>query len=181
MARVRIDYPRADREGWRRFIPSWKLVLGTLGTLMAVGAVVLTAVFAWAWLRIEIPEENDVAAAQTSIIYWNNGRTEMARLGDTNRISVPIEDIPIEMQHAVVAAEDRRFYEHSGFDVRTYQSVLKGTKFGPMILPGKPDESSLVALVDGQAKIRMPYNHKPLPNCLRQNIWSWIFQGAKNN
>ena len=41
----------------------------------------------------------------------------MARLGDTNRISVPIEDIPEDMQNAVVAAEDRRFYEHSGFDV----------------------------------------------------------------
>ncbi len=72
-------------------------------------------------------------------------------------------------------------YEHSGFDVRTYESVMKGTKFGPMILPGKPDESSLVTLLDGQAKIRMPFNHKPLANCLRQNVWTWIFQGAKNN
>ena len=72
-------------------------------------------------------------------------------------------------------------YEHSGFDVRTYQSVMKGTKFGPMVVPGKPDESNLIVLIDGRAKIRMPFHHKPLPNCLRQNIWSWIFQGAKNN
>ncbi len=72
-------------------------------------------------------------------------------------------------------------YEHSGFDVRTYESVMKGTKFGPMIIPGKPDESSLIALIDGKAGIRMPFNHKPLPNCLRQNIWAWVFQGAKNN
>ncbi len=72
-------------------------------------------------------------------------------------------------------------YEHSGFDVRTYQSVMNGTKFGPMIIPGKPDESSLVALINGEAKIRMPFNHKPLPNSLRENIWSWIFQGAKDN
>lgn len=72
-------------------------------------------------------------------------------------------------------------YEHSGFDVRTYQSVMKGTKFGPMIIPNEPDTSSLIALIDGQAKIRMPFRHKPLPNCLRQNIWTWIFQGAKDN
>ncbi len=72
-------------------------------------------------------------------------------------------------------------YEHSGFDVRTYDAVMKGTKFGPMVIAGKPDESSLIALIDGQAKIRMPFNHHPLPNCLRQNIWSWIFQGAKDN
>jgi membrane peptidoglycan carboxypeptidase len=114
---VRINYPRSDREGWRRLIPSWKLVLGTIATLCGVGLVVGLAVFAWAWLTIDIPEENEVAAAQTTIIYWNDGEAEMARIGDTNRIYVPIEDIPQDMQDAVVAAEDRRFFEHSGFDV----------------------------------------------------------------
>jgi membrane peptidoglycan carboxypeptidase len=121
---VRINYPRDDREGWRRFIPSWRLVLGTLGTLFLLGAAAVAAVFAYAWFTIDIPEENEVAAAQTSIIYWNDGERELARLGDTNRISVPIEDIPEHMQHAVVAAEDRRFYEHSGFDVVGFTRAL---------------------------------------------------------
>lgn len=72
-------------------------------------------------------------------------------------------------------------YEQSGFDVRTYDSVMKGNKYGPMVIPGRPDESNLVVLINGQAEIRMPFNHKPLPNCLRQDIWTWIFQGAKDN
>ena len=72
-------------------------------------------------------------------------------------------------------------YERSGFDVRTYESVMKGNKFGPMVLPGRPDESNLVVLINGEAKIRMPFQHKPLANCLRENVWTWIFQGAKNN
>ena len=72
-------------------------------------------------------------------------------------------------------------YEHSGFDVRTYQSVMKGTKFGPMVIPNRPDESNLVVMVDGKADIRMPFKHKALPSCLRQNIWTWIFQGAEDN
>jgi membrane peptidoglycan carboxypeptidase len=114
---VRINYPRSDREGWRRFIPSWKLVLGTLATLFGLGLAVVVAVGTWAWLTIDIPEENEVASAQTTVIFWNDGKTELARIGDTNRIYVPISDIPDDMQKAVVAAEDRRFYEHSGFDV----------------------------------------------------------------
>ena len=69
----------------------------------------------------------------------------------------------------------------SGLDLSTYESLMKGTKFGPMVIPGKPDESNLMALVAGQAKIRMPFHHKPLPECLRLNISSWIFEGAKNN
>ena len=124
MTRVRINYPREGRSGWRRFVPSWKLVLGTLATLTGIGLVLGGILFAYAWLTIDIPEENEVAAAQTSIIYWNNGKTELARLGDTNRISVPIDEIPEDMQHAVVAAEDRRFYEHSGFDVVGFSRAM---------------------------------------------------------
>jgi hypothetical protein len=69
----------------------------------------------------------------------------------------------------------------SGLDLTTYEGLMKGTKFGPMVIAGKPDESNLMVLVQGEAKIRMPLAHKPLPNCLRQDMWSWIFQGAKDN
>jgi mono/diheme cytochrome c family protein len=69
----------------------------------------------------------------------------------------------------------------SGLDLSTYDGLMKGAKFGPMVVAGKPDESNLVVLVEGRAKVQMPFQHKPLPNCLRQNIWSWIFEGAKNN
>jgi hypothetical protein len=69
----------------------------------------------------------------------------------------------------------------SGLDLSTYEGLMTGTNFGPMVVPEKPDESNLMVLVQGEAKLRMPFEHKPLPSCLRQNIWSWIFEGAKNN
>ena len=72
-------------------------------------------------------------------------------------------------------------YDASGLDLTSYDGLMKGTKFGPMIVPGKPDESNLYVLVEGRAKVRMPFGHKALPSCLRENIYSWIFQGAKNN
>lgn len=72
-------------------------------------------------------------------------------------------------------------FEASGLDLTSYEGLMKGTKFGPMVLAGRPDESNLIVLIDGKAKISMPYGHKLLPDCLRNNIWSWIFQGAKNN
>ena len=72
-------------------------------------------------------------------------------------------------------------YDASGFDLTSYEGLMKGTKFGPMVIPGQPDSSNLIVLIDGRGKLRMPYRHKPLPSCLRENIWTWIFQGAKNN
>lgn len=74
-------------------------------------------------------------------------------------------------------------YNASGFDLSTYQGLMNGTKYGPMVVPGKPDISNLIVLIEGRAApaLGMPHGHKPLPSCLRQEIWSWIFQGAKNN
>jgi Planctomycete cytochrome C len=72
-------------------------------------------------------------------------------------------------------------YNASGLDLTSYDGLMKGTKFGPMVIASQPDNSNLVVLIEGRAKIQMPYGHKPLPECLRQNIWSWIFEGAKNN
>ena len=47
-----------------------------------------------------------------------------------NRIMVPIEEISPHMQHAVIAVEDRRFYEHGGVDpkglVRAFASNAAG-------------------------------------------------------
>ena len=72
-------------------------------------------------------------------------------------------------------------YNASGLDLTNYDGLMKGTKFGAMVIPGQPDTSSLIALIDGRSKINMPFGHKALPGCLRNNIWTWIFEGAKNN
>jgi Planctomycete cytochrome C len=74
-------------------------------------------------------------------------------------------------------------YKASGVDLTSYAGLMKGTKFGAVVVPKEPDGSTLIALIYGRTspKIRMPFGHKPLPDCLRTNIWDWIFQGAKDN
>jgi mono/diheme cytochrome c family protein len=74
-------------------------------------------------------------------------------------------------------------YEESGLDLRTYEGLMKGTKFGPMVIPGQPDVSNLMVLLDWRAdpKLRMPHGGKKLSICDRDAIKWWILQGAKNN
>jgi penicillin-binding protein 1A len=57
-----------------------------------------------------------VPAAATEI-FASDG-VLLARLGPVNRHPVPLEQIPRSLQDAVVAIEDRRFYEHAGLDGR---------------------------------------------------------------
>src|ERR1022692_5202386 len=50
-------------------------------------------------------------------------------------------------------------FEKSGLDMRTYQSLMKGTKFGTVIKPGDSFTSILIQLVEGRvhASIKMPF------------------------
>ncbi len=64
--------------------------------------------------NVALPES--LALEQATTIYYADGTTPMARIGDTNRTVVPITDIPADVQHAVVAAQDETFYMNSGVD-----------------------------------------------------------------
>ena len=107
---MKIDYPRAGRVGIRRWLPSWRQGL----SIIALSFVGLVALFVLAVALTKVPEPNDLARAQTTIVYWSDGKTELGRIGDANRINVPLSDVPLDAQRAVLAAEDRDFYDHGG-------------------------------------------------------------------
>ncbi|KIL99775.1 hypothetical protein CCC_03947 [Paramagnetospirillum magnetotacticum MS-1] len=74
-------------------------------------------------------------------------------------------------------------FEKSGFDLTSYEGLMKGTKFGPMVVAGDPTTSNLMVLIDGRAdkSIQMPHGKKKLTSCDRDLIRRWIKQGAQNN
>jgi hypothetical protein len=71
----------------------------------------------------------------------------------------------------------------SGLDLTSYTGLMKGTKFGPMVIPGEPESSNLMLLLDWRAspELRMPHGKKQLSSCDRNAIRSWIREGAKDN
>jgi len=73
--------------------------------------------------------------------------------------------------------------EKSGLDLTSYAGLMKGTKFGPMVIPGDPESSNLMLLLDWRAspELRMPHGKKQLSSCDRNDIRAWIREGAKDN
>ncbi len=107
-----IDYPRANRFGWRRWVPSWRLVSGLsltfLGSLVALVGV--------GYAMVGVPDENTAAKSQNNVYYWANGQQMVATGTGANRQNVTIDQIPKAMQNAVISAENKSFYSDSGVD-----------------------------------------------------------------
>jgi len=80
----------------------------------------------------------------------------------------------------------------SGFAVDDYDSLMQGTKFGQVVVPGSSMSSSLYLVVTEKVdpKIHMPPHHDEslaegrgfaLSRTHIETIGTWIDQGAKNN
>jgi len=80
----------------------------------------------------------------------------------------------------------------SGYTVDDYDSVMKGTEFGPVIVPGSSMSSNLYLVIAGKTapEIRMPPHHEEswaegrgtaLGGEQIELIARWIDQGALNN
>ena len=67
----------------------------------------------------DISELSTAPAEAATYIYSADGRQLQKLTAPTsNRTPVSIDQVPLDLQHAIVAIEDERFYEHNGIDVR---------------------------------------------------------------
>ena len=94
----------------RRFLIRTTVFLG--GFAFIAGAVL----FALAYFTVDIPDPNAYVNSQSTIIQYSNGE-EIGRVGTQNRQIIPLAQIPLNLRHAVLAAEDRGFYSNRAFSV----------------------------------------------------------------
>ncbi len=68
----------------------------------------------------------------------------------------------------------------SGFSVASYETVMKGTKLGPVVVAGSSESSTLYRMVAGMTdpKIQMPHSGDSLGDDQIATIRTWIDQGA---
>ncbi|MFD7066811.1 transglycosylase domain-containing protein [Streptomyces sp. NPDC059913] len=104
---------RPRRTGWRRAVPTWRM---TLGGLLVV-AVLLVGGFIAGYQLVGIPAANSSATAQANVYLYKDGSV-IARSGEVNRESVDLAQVPLTVQRAVLAAEDRDFYSERAVDLK---------------------------------------------------------------
>ncbi|MDX2936900.1 transglycosylase domain-containing protein [Streptomyces ipomoeae] len=116
---------RPKRTGWRRLIPTWRMVLGAfvIGIMLVMGAFVL------GYNLVHIPKPQDAATKQSNVYLYADG-TQIARDGEVNRENVPLSKVSKAAQHAVLAAEDRDFYTESAVDPKAMIRAAWNTATG---------------------------------------------------
>lgn len=74
-------------------------------------------------------------------------------------------------------------HEASGLGLDSYEALMKGTKYGQVVIPGDPLSSVLNMLIEGRAdpSIAMPHGEAPLSPEEQQLVRRWVEQGAQNN
>ncbi|MBD7999557.1 MULTISPECIES: transglycosylase domain-containing protein [Oerskovia] len=123
-----FNYPRSHVKSFRRWLPSWRVLLGTFLTGVALVAGIVIAAYA----TTTVPEEAAYAKQQKTTVYYADGVTEIGTFQVENRVIVPFDSLPEYVGNAVVASEDATFWENSGVDIKGMaRAALNNVTGGP--------------------------------------------------
>ncbi|MER5778022.1 transglycosylase domain-containing protein [Streptomyces sp. NPDC002039] len=116
---------RRRRTGWRRALPTWRMLLGgvLLIALLVGGALVA------GYLLVRIPPANAAATAQSNVYLYADG-SPLARDGEVDRVNVALSQVPLTVQEAVLAAEDRDFHSERAVDPKAMLRAAWNTLTG---------------------------------------------------
>jgi membrane peptidoglycan carboxypeptidase len=112
------DGPRSG-SGYPKRRKGWRWVRRTLYVLIFLGVTSPIAAFYLIYQNVTVPDPQAVAfgQAQPVTIYYANGQV-MDKLTTGSRIFIKSNTIPVNVRHAVEAAEDETFETNNGFDVK---------------------------------------------------------------
>ncbi len=106
------------------------LLIGLFSTLILSSAFVI-----YATKGIDASLDMDMlieGQGRTTKLYYTDAEgnaiemEDQRLIGSENRIWIPLEKIPIDVQNAFIAIEDHRFFEHKGMDLRRTAGAILG-------------------------------------------------------
>jgi penicillin-binding protein 1A len=108
--RITVFFRRFQVSGWRRAF----FELASEGFTMGTAGVIL--LFALALPAFEETHGNWRSQGEFAVTFLDRYGNEIGQRGILQRDSVPVDEMPEHVVNAVLATEDRRFFEHFGID-----------------------------------------------------------------
>lgn len=119
-------HPKVKNTSRRSRVGVWvKRILGLVTGLILVAVIAGCITFLIAYYRLEVPEAQKFANAQVTTVYWGDNSKMMGKFAERNRTIVDTKSFEkTYIRDAVVASEDRTFYENSGIDIKGIARAL---------------------------------------------------------
>lgn len=114
------------------------IMLGSVGAVLL--AMYVVQVTADPEGKLDLEKKKD---QQTTILYTRDGDEYATLSGDSNSIWVNLSDIPENLQHAVVAIEDKDFYDSIGVNFKRTIAAALNELTGQQLLGGQQGASTL--------------------------------------
>jgi penicillin-binding protein 1A len=145
-----------------------------IAALAAAGAVVLGSGVLFAWTR-ELPafgKLEDYRPLISTRVFGSTG-TEVFTFARERRTVVPLQEIPLVLRQAVLAAEDARFYEHEGVNyLAIARCAVKGLLRGGVACGGSTITQQVVKtfLLSSDWKVKRKVKELVLAPRLEKNL-----------
>ncbi|MBV9348217.1 MAG: PBP1A family penicillin-binding protein [Pseudolabrys sp.] len=118
--------------GWKRWTNE---ILSEGATLGTVGFILMLALAIPAFN--ETSDDDWLKKSDLAVTFLDRYGNEVGSRGIRHNDSIPLEDFPDHLIKAVLATEDRRFYEHFGIDVAgTLRAVVSNARAGGVVQGG---------------------------------------------
>lgn len=114
--------------GEKKDIKSMILSIILIGGIAVISLMLVFALY----IIISSPDfdKEKLYSKDASVIYYNDGVTELARLGKYDTVLVSYDELPEVLVDAIVATEDSRFFRHKGLDVARFAKASVGQLLG---------------------------------------------------
>ena len=133
---------KAARRGLLRPLLTWSLVAAIWVSVIGAGVV--------AWFAYDLPDVSRIAelTRRPSVTLLAADGSQVAAFGDLYGETVRLRDLPPHVPHAVLAVEDRRFYEHVGLDIwGLMRAVVVNLRAGRIVQGGSTITQQLAKIM----------------------------------
>jgi penicillin-binding protein 1A len=153
--RSRVGLPRAI-VGLIKLV-KWFAVVAFVGSVVAEGAMI--------WALHDLPPEKPAGGNDMpSLLLEAANGAPMGRIGPFKTADAPRSDFPDDLVKAVISIEDRRFYNHWGFDIEgIVRAFDRNTAAGTIVEGGSTITQQLV-------KIRFLGHERTFPHKLQEAL-----------
>lgn len=127
MKKLKIKEKIVDKNG--KIIPKNVILL----ILLSLGIFFVSLILIFAlYIIISSPDFDKEALyrKESSVIYYKDGVTELARIGNQDRVLISYDELPNVLIDAIVATEDSRYFQHTGLDLARFMKASLGQLVG---------------------------------------------------